>query len=165
MVAITGLAASGVHLTLFSTGRGNPLGGPVPTVKISSNSNLARRKPHWIDFDAGRLLEEEGLTMDQLADEFLDWLIDVASGKVETKMKSTNIAKSPYLSRASLRSTRRLAFKLPKLASLWRTWADRRGDCIGRSAGLRLPPAWICNRGSPVAIVSALRKWRENATS
>jgi altronate hydrolase len=38
---------------LFTTGRGTPLGFPVPTVKVSSNSDIARKKPHWIDFDAG----------------------------------------------------------------------------------------------------------------
>lgn len=59
IVSVTALAAAGAHLVLFTTGRGNPLGGPVPTVKISSNSDLARRKPSWIDYDAGRLLEAE----------------------------------------------------------------------------------------------------------
>lgn len=59
IVSVTALAAAGAHLVLFTTGRGNPLGGPVPTLKISSNSDLAGRKPSWIDYDAGRLLETE----------------------------------------------------------------------------------------------------------
>jgi altronate hydrolase len=53
-VSSTALAASGATMLLFTTGRGTPLGFPVPTVKISSNSDLAKRKPQWIDFDATR---------------------------------------------------------------------------------------------------------------
>jgi altronate hydrolase len=52
LVAATVLAAAGCHLVLFTTGRGTPFGTVVPTVKISSNSELARAKPHWIDWDA-----------------------------------------------------------------------------------------------------------------
>ena len=52
IVAVTNLTASGCHLILFSTGRGTPVGAPVPTVKIATNTNLAKRKPHWIDFNA-----------------------------------------------------------------------------------------------------------------
>jgi altronate hydrolase len=52
IVSCTDLAAAGCQLILFTTGRGTPLGAPVPTIKISSNAALALRKPHWIDFDA-----------------------------------------------------------------------------------------------------------------
>ncbi len=52
MVAVTNLTAAGCHLILFTTGRGTPLGAPVPTIKISTNSQLANRKSHWIDFDS-----------------------------------------------------------------------------------------------------------------
>lgn len=57
-VSSTALAAAGATLILFTTGRGTPLGFPVPTVKIASNSDLAARKPGWIDFDAERVLDE-----------------------------------------------------------------------------------------------------------
>jgi altronate hydrolase len=57
-VSSTALAAAGATMILFTTGRGTPLGFPVPTVKIASNSALARRKPGWIDFDAGQALTE-----------------------------------------------------------------------------------------------------------
>ncbi len=57
MVAVTSLAAAGAHLILFTTGRGTPLCGPVPTLKIATNSTLAGKKKHWIDFDAGTLLD------------------------------------------------------------------------------------------------------------
>lgn len=57
-VSSTALAAAGATAILFTTGRGTPLGFPVPTIKISSNSDLAARKPGWIDFDAGMVLDE-----------------------------------------------------------------------------------------------------------
>lgn len=79
VVAVTALAAAGAQLILFTTGRGTPLGGPVPTIKISSNSALFRRKANWTDFDAGRLLE--GKSMEELAREFYEYVIDVASGR------------------------------------------------------------------------------------
>lgn len=76
-VSITALAAAGATLTLFSTGRGTPLGSPVPTLKIASNSALAKAKPGWIDFDAGSVLDRG---MDVVAQELLDLVIATASG-------------------------------------------------------------------------------------
>ncbi|MDA3810661.1 MAG: altronate dehydratase family protein [Spirochaetaceae bacterium] len=78
MVAVTNLAASGCQLILFTTGRGTPLGGPVPTIKISSNSELALKKKNWIDFDAGVLTKNK--KMDELSKEFLKFIISIASG-------------------------------------------------------------------------------------
>ncbi|MCI1982324.1 MAG: altronate dehydratase family protein [Oscillospiraceae bacterium] len=83
LVSSTALAVSGAQLVLFTTGRGTPFGSPVPTVKISSNSNLARRKPGWIDFNAGRLLEGE--SMESLSREFYRFVLSVASGEKQTK--------------------------------------------------------------------------------
>ncbi|PTX97892.1 altronate dehydratase family protein [Opitutus sp. ER46] len=79
IVSVTALAASGAHLVLFTTGRGTPLGGPIPTFKIATNSDLATRKENWIDFNAGQLLEKE--TMDSLAAKLLDEVIMTASGQ------------------------------------------------------------------------------------
>jgi altronate hydrolase len=79
-VSCTAMTASGATLLLFTTGRGTPLGFPVPTVKVSSNSEIARKKPHWIDFDAGRLLDGSA-TMDALVDELFAFVLDVASGR------------------------------------------------------------------------------------
>ena len=79
IVAITNLFAAGVHLILFTTGRGTPVGSGVPTVKIATNNSLATRKSAWIDFDASPTLEGMELT-----DELFDHIIDVANGK-ETK--------------------------------------------------------------------------------
>lgn len=83
MVSTTALTAAGAQIVLFTTGRGTPFGGPVPTVKISTNSELYKKKGNWIDFDAGKLIG--GVTMEQLADEFFDYLIRVASGEERTR--------------------------------------------------------------------------------
>lgn len=79
-VATTALASAKCHMVLFTTGRGNPYGGYVPTVKISTNSELYNKKRRWIDFDAGRLLSED-ITMDELLEEFIEYIIEVINGK------------------------------------------------------------------------------------
>ena len=79
LVASTALAAAGAQIVLFSTGRGTPFGCPVPTVKISSNSNLASHKANWIDFNAGTLVE--GGTIPEKARELFDFVLRVASGE------------------------------------------------------------------------------------
>ena len=76
-VSSSALAAAGATLVLFTTGRGTPLGFPVPTLKIASNHALAAAKPHWIDFDAGRVLSEDPAVVDQA---FLQAIITHASG-------------------------------------------------------------------------------------
>lgn len=76
IIAITNLAAAGAHLVLFTTGRGTPLGGPVPTVKIATNSELAKRKSGWIDFDASSTLDGDDLT-----DELFEYVLEVVEGK------------------------------------------------------------------------------------
>ncbi|NLZ35964.1 MAG: altronate dehydratase [Clostridiales bacterium] len=78
MVAITNLTAAGCNLILFTTGRGTPLGAPVPTLKISSNSTLTKNKPGWIDFDASGVLDGD-LEIDEC---FLKKVISVASGEM-----------------------------------------------------------------------------------
>ena len=78
-VAVTNLTAAGAHLILFTTGRGTPLGAPVPTLKISTNAALAEKKPHWIDFDASPIAE--GQAADALAEELFSLVLSVASGK------------------------------------------------------------------------------------
>ena len=80
-VSSTAMIASGATMLLFTTGRGTPLGFPVPTVKVSSNSSIAVRKPHWIDFDAGRVLTGEA-TMDALTEELFALILEIASGRV-----------------------------------------------------------------------------------
>ena len=79
LVAATALASAGCHLVLFSTGRGTPFGTFVPTMKISTNSDLYNRKKNWIDFNAGQLVD--GKTMKELVPEFIDKILAVASGE------------------------------------------------------------------------------------
>jgi altronate hydrolase len=82
-VSSTAMVASGATVLLFTTGRGTPLGFPVPTIKISSNSDIAQRKPHWIDFNAGSLIDGTA-EMDALSEELFGYVLDVASGRVLT---------------------------------------------------------------------------------
>lgn len=77
-VSSTGLTAAGAVLVLFTTGRGTPLGFPAPTVKVASNRALATAKPHWIDFDASRVLDEGRRATDEA---FLADLLAIASGR------------------------------------------------------------------------------------
>lgn len=78
-ISCTALMAAGAHAILFTTGRGTPLGVPVPTLKISTNSDLAQRKPGWIDFDAGRLLDPS-CSPDTLTDELMHKILNIAGG-------------------------------------------------------------------------------------
>lgn len=79
LVASTALASCGCHIVLFTTGRGTPFGTFVPTMKISTNSNLAKNKPTWIDFNAGVIVENE--PMEKTCERFIEYIIRVASGE------------------------------------------------------------------------------------
>ncbi|MFY0988848.1 UxaA family hydrolase [Halomonas sp. C05BenzN] len=84
----TALAGSGANLILFTTGLGTPTGNPVtPVLKISSNSELARRMADVIDFDAGPIIRGEA-TIDELADRLLQQCIDTASGRYRPRAVS-----------------------------------------------------------------------------
>lgn len=85
LVASTALAASGCQMVLFTTGRGTPFGTFVPTMKISTNSQLFKSKQNWIDFNAGKLVE--GVDMLTLRNDFIDKIIATANGeKVRNEM-------------------------------------------------------------------------------
>lgn len=86
LVASTALAAAGCQMVLFTTGRGTPFGTFVPTVKVSTNSGLAERKPAWIDFNAGVLVEDE--SMDEVLARFVKYVMEVASGRLVNSEKS-----------------------------------------------------------------------------
>lgn len=83
IVSVTNLAASGAQLILFTTGRGTPLGAPVPVVKISSNTRLYELKPGWIDYNAGVLLD--GASLDDSARELFGLVLKIASGEAAAK--------------------------------------------------------------------------------
>jgi len=82
IVAITNLTAAGSHIILFTTGRGTPVGAPVPTVKIATNRNLAERKKNWIDFNASPVIEDSSIG--EYSKELYRYILNVANGK-ETK--------------------------------------------------------------------------------
>lgn len=86
LVAATALGASGCHIVLFTTGRGTPFGSFVPTIKVSSNSRIHELKPHWIDFNAGQILE--GRPSDDMTKDFINYVISVASGELSNNEKS-----------------------------------------------------------------------------
>ena len=78
MCAVTNIAAAGCHLVLFTTGRGTPFGGFVPTIKIATNSDLAKNKSNWIDFNAGAVLESD---FDVQLEKLIDLVVETANGK------------------------------------------------------------------------------------
>ena len=82
IVSTTVQTASGAHMILFTTGRGTPLGAPVPTVKIATNTPLAEKKKSWIDFNAGRLLTED---KEKVVSDFISYILEVASGEKHTR--------------------------------------------------------------------------------
>ncbi len=79
IVSITNLSCAGANIVLFTTGRGTPLGAPVPTVKISTNTELAKKKPLWIDYDAGSLLESK--ETEEETEKLFNFILDIANGK------------------------------------------------------------------------------------
>lgn len=87
LVASTALAACGCHIVLFTTGRGTPFGTFVPTMKVSTNSTLAKQKPTWIDFNAGVIVEDE--PMEKTLERFIDYVIRVASGETVNNEKKS----------------------------------------------------------------------------
>lgn len=86
LVASTALASSGCHVVLFTTGRGTPFGTFVPTIKISSNTEIYNKKKNWIDFNAGVLIEDK--SMDEVLEEFISYIIEVASGRLVNNEKN-----------------------------------------------------------------------------
>ena len=86
IVAVTNLMAAGAHIILFTTGRGTPLGAPVPTVKISTNRALAEKKSGWIDFDASPILDGADIT--ELGEGLIKYVIAVASGEMTKNEKN-----------------------------------------------------------------------------
>ena len=79
LCAITALMAAGAQMVLFTTGRGTPVGAPIPTVKVSTNTPLAEKKRDWIDFNAGILAQ--GADMQETTEVFFKKLLAIASGE------------------------------------------------------------------------------------
>ena len=80
LVSSTALTAAGAHLILFTTGRGTPFGAPAPTLKLATNTPLARKKAGWIDFNAG-VVADGTRTLDEAAQSLLELVLETASGR------------------------------------------------------------------------------------
>jgi altronate hydrolase len=88
--ATTGKAASGATLILFTTGLGTPTGNPVcPTIKLATNTALAKRMPDIIDIDCGGIITGEK-TIEEMGEEILEYCIKAASGEVVPKAVQLN---------------------------------------------------------------------------
>jgi altronate hydrolase len=88
--ATTGKAASGATLILFTTGLGTPTGNPIcPTIKVATNSALARRMGDIIDIDTGAVIEGEK-TIQEMGEEILEFCIRTASGEIIPKAVQLN---------------------------------------------------------------------------
>ncbi len=79
LVAASALALSGCQIVLFTTGRGTPFGAFVPTMKVATNSALARFKAGWIDFNAGTMVEDE--EPERLLERFIDKVLATVNGE------------------------------------------------------------------------------------
>lgn len=83
--ATTGKAASGATLILFTTGLGTPTGNPVcPTIKLATNTALAKRMGDIIDLNTGPIIDGEK-TIEEMGEEILEYCIKAASGEVIPK--------------------------------------------------------------------------------
>lgn len=81
----TAMAGAGANVMLFTTGLGTPTGNPVvPVIKLSSNTKLAQKMPDIIDINCGPIISGEK-TIDQLGAEILDFIIEVASGRIKPR--------------------------------------------------------------------------------
>lgn len=88
--ATTGKAAAGATLILFTTGLGTPTGNPIcPTIKIASNTTLAKRMEDIIDINAGTIIDGEK-TIPQVGEEILEYCIKAASGEAIPKAVQLN---------------------------------------------------------------------------
>ncbi|WMI66304.1 altronate dehydratase family protein [Aestuariibaculum sp. YM273] len=86
----TGLVGSGANVVLFTTGLGTPTGNPIaPIIKVSSNTELKEKMPDIIDIETGAVIRGEK-SIDEMAEEMLDFIIEVASGRIQTKAKLLN---------------------------------------------------------------------------
>lgn len=86
LVSVTTLGMSGAHLVLFSTGRGTPFGGFIPTIKVSTNTDIFVKKPNWIDYNAGSLVD--GKTMEEVLEDFVDYIVEIVNGRATNNEKN-----------------------------------------------------------------------------
>ena len=86
----TALVGSGANIVLFTTGLGTPTGNPVaPVIKISSNNQLNEKMPDIIDFNTGEIITGK-TSIEETAEDLLEFIIEVASGNIITKAEILN---------------------------------------------------------------------------
>jgi len=86
---VTAQVGAGANIVLFTTGLGTPTGNPVaPVIKVATNSAMAARMSDIIDLDAGAIISGES-TVQKTGEAILDMVIEVASGKRQTKAETT----------------------------------------------------------------------------
>jgi altronate hydrolase len=86
----TAMAGSGANIILFTTGLGTPTGNPItPVIKVSSNSELASSMSDIIDFDSGTIITGKK-TLEESTIDLLEYIIEVASGRIITKAAALN---------------------------------------------------------------------------
>lgn len=79
----TAEVGAGANIVLFTTGLGTPTGNPIaPVIKLSTNTALAQKMPDIIDINTGTVIEGEE-TIEQAGARILDYVIEVASGRIE----------------------------------------------------------------------------------
>src|SRR5258708_234884 len=82
---VTAQVAAGANVVLFTTGLGTPTGNPIaPVMKLSTNSDLARRMPDIIDIDTGGIISGE-TTIERMGEEILQRALRVPSREMRTK--------------------------------------------------------------------------------
>ncbi|MDR1438730.1 MAG: altronate dehydratase family protein [Clostridiales bacterium] len=87
LVSATAQTAAGAQIIVFTTGRGTPFGSPAVTLKVSTNSALAERKPNWIDFDAGTIAGGE--SVQSAGERLLEHVLLVAGGGARSRAEQS----------------------------------------------------------------------------
>lgn len=82
-IGITAQIVAGCNLIVFTTGRGTPGGFAAPTFRISSNTAIYKQKKHWIDFNAGVLLE--GADVKETAAALYEKVLQTVNGEMQTR--------------------------------------------------------------------------------
>lgn len=93
-VSMTGLAAGGCNVLVFTTGRGSVYGcKPVPSIKVATNTPLYERMTDDMDINAGRILE--GDTVEQVGREIFEMILKSASGEM-TKSELAGVGEEEF---------------------------------------------------------------------
>lgn len=80
--SVTGMVAGGATIILFTTGQGTPTGNPIaPVIKVTANSNTAKKMKVNIDFDSSKVISGE-MTLEECGIELYKEMLQIANGKL-----------------------------------------------------------------------------------